>query len=92
MRIQLSKEDTYKLLYLQIKKATKPRNKVTTKFEWFCLSCMKPIYIRHDSCSLHCIYCKDCYSKNQANNSIIEQQYLRVLKEKQIQQINTICT
>lgn len=92
--MELTKEQTYKHLYEVSKRNIfKSRFRVTTKFKWRCLRCMKIIYVRYNNCTLkNSIFCDNCKTKNTTNPNVIQYQYLRKLKEEQLKFVdNYIC-
>lgn len=90
--INLSKEDTYKLLYFENRLASlKKRFKFKTLHKWWCLNCRKEIFVRYDSIGIPNIFCTDdeCASKAK-NPSIVAMQYLKRLKEEQLKLFDNI--
>lgn len=87
--IELSKEQTFQLLWERACRQKIPI-KTTSKIKWYCLNCMKEIYVGFNECSLKSIYCESCQkqgygSRNgKSSNNIFEAQYLRKLKELQV--------
>lgn len=85
--MELTKQQTLEHLY-KIKKRQK-HYKTSTKFKWKCLGCMKDIYIRYDSYGRQAIFCPSCFSKVQLKPTVAQYQYMRILKEQQLNFINT---
>lgn len=88
--ITLSKRDTYYIIYLKRKrKALHKKYSFSTKLETKCLNCFDKIYIsfkEFNNSSVFCINCKHKYDPK----SIIQLQYMRVLKQKQIELIENV--
>lgn len=83
--MELTKRQTLELLANNIKrKSITKRFTYTTKFKWKCLGCMKDIYIGYTNCSRRSIFCSSCYNKVQLNPTIAQYQYIRKLKETQL--------
>lgn len=83
--ITLTFDETYTLLY-QAKKRKVKRFGFQTKYKWQCLHCLTTIYISYKQYGRHCIFCDSCRTK--ANQeTIVQYQYMRVLKDRQIQMI-----
>lgn len=88
--MELTKEQTIQILYNKNKRqAISKKYKTSTKFKWKCLSCMKDIYIRYDSCSRLSIFCSECYPRMHTQPNIVQYQYLRKLKEQQLEYVVT---
>lgn len=90
--INLSKEDTYKLLYLSNRLSTlKKRFKYKTLQKWWCLHCRKVIFIKFDTIGVSNIFCDDenCASKAK-NPTIVTYQYLKRCKEEQLKLFDNI--
>lgn len=83
--IKLTPEQSFQIMYERSKR-NKRLPKTATRLRWYCLNCLKEIYVPFNDCSLKAIYCEDCkkegYGKRSTNN-IVEVQYLRKLKETQ---------
>jgi hypothetical protein len=83
--MELTKEQTYSLIYNRNKtESIKNRFKYTTKYKWYCLSCLTPLYIGYTCYGRNAIFCPICYSKFQNTETIIQYQNMRVLKENQL--------
>ena len=84
--IELTKEQTFQLMW---ERACRQKRlpKTTSKIKWYCLNCMKEIYVGFNECDTKTIYCEECrkngFGKRSSNN-IFEAQYLRKLKEMQV--------
>lgn len=92
--IQLSKEATYSILQQEIKlEAIKKRYKFKTLHEWWCLNCGTPIFVNYDITTHTHLFCNDpdCRASYTFSKvTIIQQQYLKRLKESQQKAIESI--
>jgi len=89
----LSKEDTYSILYRNRKqKAINKKYTYTTKYKWWCLCCLKVIYISYTQYGRNSIFCTPCYIKNYNFQTIVQYQYMRILKERQMKLIENQTT
>lgn len=86
MPITLSQHDTLTILW-EARKSRSKRFNFATKYKWKCLNCMAPIYVSYRQFSVNAIFCPACYSMKAAKPTIVQYQYMRILKEKQIEQI-----
>lgn len=88
--MELSLKQTIQHLYnIKKREISNKKYRTSTKFKWKCLGCMKDIYIRYDSYGRAAIFCPSCFSKVQLKPTVAQYQYIRVLKEQQLQFINT---
>lgn len=90
--INLSYTDTLNLFIFRNKiNAINKRYKTKTKFKWYCLNCGDTIFINYDALGLRNIFCnkEKCQSMINKNN-IIQLQYLRKMKEAQLNLTETI--
>lgn len=90
--LNLSKENTYKLLYLDNRLISlKKRYKFRTLQKWWCLNCRKEIFIKYDTIGLSNIFCNDenCASKAKTP-TIVAYQYLKRCKEEQLKLFDNI--
>lgn len=87
MDIQINKEDTYSILFLnQQLYHHKKQQKYISLFETHCLHCKRKIYISYKQISPINIFCEiHKYRAKQIN--IVQLQYVRIIKEKQLKQI-----
>lgn len=83
--MHLTKEQT---IELQINEMRVQRNKIrhnlTTKYKWNCLHCMKVIYVSFNQYSRQAIFCRDCFILTAKTETPAQYQYMKVLKEKQL--------
>lgn len=88
-KIQLSHEDTLNLIYTNNKiNAFKNKWTFSTKYPWKCLGCLTELFISFNQFGINSIFCDKCkYIGN--NPNIVQYQYLRVLKERQIALIDS---
>lgn len=85
--LQLSKENTYKLvLYSRKLSFNRKRFSFTTKTVELCLGCKTPIYFSFTQSSVSAAFCQDCQGRVNAK-SMVQSQYVRVIKERQLQLI-----
>jgi hypothetical protein len=89
--ITLSKQDTFKLLLAPRKLFWwRRRNQFTTKTEERCLSCKCVIYVSFKQFDNASIFCEDPECRSKANrSSIVQSQYMRIIKEKQLKLMET---
>jgi hypothetical protein len=86
--MELTKEQTLVLLINKKKQESiKQKYSFNTKFKWFCLHCLKTIYLSYKQYGRNAIFCEDCYPKFANKETIVQYQYVRVLKEKQLELI-----
>lgn len=86
----LSKTDTYQLLYNSRKeKSIHIKYSYTTKYRWYCLHCLKTIYVSYKQYGRNSIFCGPCFITTMAVETIVQYQYMRVLKEKQMELIQS---
>lgn len=85
MVMELSYQQTLQLYAnLNIVSANKRKYSYTTKVKAQCLSCLTPIFISFKQYGIQNIFCKSCYSKYQTKPTIVQYQYMRVIKENQL--------
>lgn len=90
--MELSKEQTLQLYYNADKQnAFKYKFKFSTKYKWYCLGCLTPLYITYRQYGRNCIFCHDCYIKNFHYQSVVQVQYMRILKERQLKLVEKFC-
>lgn len=83
--MELNKQQSLEIIVNNVKqKAIKSKYKITTKYKWWCLACLKPIFVSYKQYGRHVIFCNDCYPSFQRKETIAQYQYMRVLKERQI--------
>lgn len=88
MNIDYTKEQTLKLLYISAKvHSNKNRYNFTTKTAWKCLNCLTDIFVSFKQWGSHAIFCENCSDHGQSP-TIVQAQYMRVLKEKQLAIVN----
>lgn len=81
----LTKEQTYQILYLRRKhSAISNKYKFTSKTRWYCLHCLREIFVSFEQAGRYSIFCPACYNYFQTKETIAQAHYLRVLKEKQL--------
>ena len=86
----LTKDQTIQIHINNAKaEAFKNRYKFTTKYRWYCLECKTVIYVSYKQYGRNSIFCDICYKKLAGKETIIQYQYMRVLKEKQMQLIES---
>jgi hypothetical protein len=82
--LQLSKEDTYRLMLYARKLAWWKRKQVfTTKTRELCLGCKEPIYVSFSQFDNAAIFCDNCQDRVNRKN-MVQSQYIRVIKERQL--------
>lgn len=91
MPINLSKEETFKLIAENNKiNGFNEKFSFTAKYPWKCLNCQTDIFISYKQFGRIAIFCEDCdYKANNSTKEIkfVQTQYMRVVKEKQLQLI-----
>ena len=65
------------------------RYKFTAKIRWYCLSCLKIIYVSFEQYGINSIFCKKCHISYRDKPTIVQFQYMRILKERQIKLAET---
>lgn len=82
----LSEVQTFEILYNsnKIYKAGFNHISFTTKVKWKCLSCMTDIYVSYKQFGRNAIFCPACYNLYVTKPTIVQYQYMRVLKEHQM--------
>lgn len=55
-----------------------------TKFRCNCLSCLTTIYVSFRQYGIQNIFCPSCYNKYQNKPTIVQYQYMRIIKERQL--------
>lgn len=82
--IQLSKKDTYYIIYkAKQRQAFKKNYSFTSRHKGKCLGCMKDLYISFRQFNIKAIFCWDCRGKVDERN-IVQVQYMRYIKEQQL--------
>jgi len=88
--MELTKEQSFKIKYNSAKETGfNEKYKFTTKYKWYCLHCLKPLYISFHEYSINQIFCEDC-TNSKMEKTIVQYQYMRVLKERQTILINSL--
>ena len=86
--ITLSKEDTLKLIYESRKQKEHKVNYIfKTKEPWYCLKCLKRIYISFTQDKNPSIFCNEHITEALTKDKelkLIQVHYLRYVKEKQL--------
>jgi hypothetical protein len=83
--MELTKQQTLELFLNDSKlSAVKQKYKFTTKYKWYCLSCMKPLYISYKQYSIISIFCDKCYPLFCKKPTIAQYQYMMRLKKNQL--------
>lgn len=90
----LTKEETLKLIYNSMKNEYhENRYSFVVKFPAKCLKCLNPIFISYKQFGINSIFCDNCKSKSEHRGSeklkIVQYNYMRVIKEKQLKQIES---
>lgn len=82
--MDLTKSQTYQII-LNKNKQESVSNKFTfnTKYKWYCLHCLTVIYVSYKQYGRNSIFCDKCYPKAK-QETIVQYQYMRILKEKQL--------
>ena len=86
MTITLSKEDTLTVLW-EFKRQNTKRFEFSTKYKWKCLNCLTTIYVSYRQFGINAIFCPACYTLKSNKPTIVQYQYMRILKERQIELI-----
>ena len=83
--MELTKQQTLEILLNNAKaESFKQKYKFTTKHKWYCLSCMKPLYISYKQYSIISIFCDKCYPLFCKKPTIVQYQYMMRLKKEQL--------
>lgn len=61
----------------------------TTKYKWYCLACLKPIYVSYQQYGKNAIFCDTCYPTYAPKPTLAQYHYMRILKQKQLKVIET---
>lgn len=89
MAVQIGKTDTLEIIYNNRKIVNqKNRYVFTTKYYWKCLGCLTDIFVSYDQFGVCSVFCEKCISLSNSPN-IVTYQYVRVLKDKQIELIES---
>lgn len=79
LKINVKKQDSFASRY-----------KFKTKYQWWCLNCLSVIYVSYKQYGRNSIFCNLCEAKMEKKPSIVQYQYMRVLKEKQMNLIDNL--
>lgn len=83
--MRISKEETLQMLVRARKiDCTEEKYNFTTKTKCFCLSCLSPIYLSYKEYGVHSIFCPLCLQKFYHKATIVQHQYIRIIKERQL--------
>lgn len=91
--ITLTKEQTFEAFYNIFKsQAIKDRHryKFHTKFQFLCLSCLRPTYISYNNDGLYVVFCKQCANRYVDKPTIVQVQYLKRIKEEQLRLVEKL--
>lgn len=89
MIIEIGKIDSLRLIYNTNKiQNNYNRYLFLTKFHWKCIACLDDIYLSFDQVSVTAVYCTKCKGLSPRPN-YVTYQYVRVLKERQIELIES---
>lgn len=84
----LNRQQTIELIIKNKKrKAFDFKYKFTTKYPWNCLACGCRIYVSYKQYGTNSIFCSTHYTMFAKKPTIAQYQYMRILKEKQIELI-----
>jgi hypothetical protein len=88
--MELNKNQTIQLTINHNKvESFKQRYKFTTKYKWWCLSCLSVLYVSYKQYGINSIFCDECYPKMVRKETIVQYQYMRVLKDRQMKLIES---
>ena len=88
--MELTKDLSLKILYnSQKERAIREKYSFTTKYRWKCLHCLKTIYFSYKQYGRNQIFCSECF-KTGIKQTVVQYQYMRILKEKQTKLINSL--
>jgi len=84
--MELTKTQTFTML-INNGKQERFRNKFNfyAKYKWWCLSCGKVLYLGYNQHAIISIFCHKCYSLYWKSPTIVQYQYVRKLKNCQMQ-------
>lgn len=83
--MELTKQQTLQLYYNNKKiESLETKYSFTTKYKWYCLNCLRVIYVSYKQYGRNSIFCADCYPQFAKKETIVQYQYMRVLKERQL--------
>ncbi len=87
--MEIGKEDSMRI-FLEDRKAEaiKVRFSYTTKIQWWCLHCLKVIYVAYNQTSTNAIFCSECGKKRDSKKlTMVQYQYMMRLKTLQVKLI-----
>lgn len=88
--MDLTKDQTLKIIYENRKiESLAVKYRFNTKTKWWCLACLTPIYVSYKQYGINSIFCDCCKSKFARHPTIVQYQYMRFLKEKQLKLIES---
>lgn len=83
--MQLTKEQTLLMIVRNNSiQARKEKHIFTTKTKCLCLSCLTPIFLSFKEYAHVAIFCDHCFQKFLHKPTLIQYQYIRVQKERQM--------
>ncbi len=88
--MELTKKQSLEIIYNNSKQeALELKYKHTTKYKWWCLSCLKTLYISYKQYSIISIFCPACFKKYKLRPTIAQYQYVMALKKRQLNLIES---
>ena len=86
--MELTKDQSFKFIIKNAKfEALKTKYRFTTKYKWWCLHCLKPIFVSYKQYGRNSIFCEPCYVRTAKTETVAQYQYMRILKENQMKLI-----
>jgi hypothetical protein len=88
--MELTKEQSFDFLISESRlNSFTNKYKFTTKTKWYCLNCLKPIYISYKQSGIYSIFCDKCFLTYQNRPTIAQYYYIKKLKEIQLNLIES---
>ena len=83
--MEFTKEQTLRIyINNRQRKSIQFKYRFTTKTKWWCLHCLKEIYVSYKQYGVNSIFCKKCQINAKATPTIAQVQYVMRLKNIQI--------
>jgi len=89
--MEFTKEQTLRIyINNRQRKSIQFKYRFTTKTKWWCLHCLKVIYTSYKQYGRTSIFCYNCYTKAANHPTIAQYQYIRKLKNHQINMLDNL--
>jgi hypothetical protein len=88
--MEFTKEQSLTIIINNLKiSAIHDKYKYTTKTKWWCLHCLKVIYVSYKQYGRNSILCPKCYTKSANYPTVVQYQYAFKLKQTQLKIVET---